>query len=435
MNRKIKIGFTTLLLSGALSGQAFFERAFLPQPDNHNGRALALGGVSEGSAGNSDALTVNPALLLAEGEGLTIFAKARGRQLKERRSYPVVDTFNDFLADNVYVSNTTVTGDGGFGLTYSSDKWAVAASYTLNTTSNYDYKEEVRSSGYDYNRDPLAGYHAVEFASELQNMSFGAAYTIWKSWQAGFAISILSGGNLSDGFGVIPIRKEPRLASQDSTFFPSEYSIDAVSDYHFGFSGELTSRLKLNASISLPGELTQHELKLITVMDSTLLLPNYQMLADTFSTAVVQRPAVYRLGLRFIPENMLRTAVYAQVDFTDWSGYQIDYEDSQIEDFKPGYTMQTTVRAGMEHLFHTGIPMRLGLSYINHPSAATLNESIISFGSGYQSDKISLDVGAAISENSYRYNDLFPVTGEIRENKDTVRQSNILINLSLQYRW
>jgi len=171
------------------------------------------------------------------------------------------------------------------------------------------------------------------------------------------------------------------------------------------------------------------------VMDSTLLLPNYQMLADTFSTAVVQRPAVYRLGVRFIPENMLRTAVYAQVDFTDWSGYQIDYEHSQINDFKPGYTLQTTVRAGMEHLFHTGIPMRLGLSYINHPSAATLNESIISFGSGYQSDKISLDVGAAISENSYRYNDLFPITGEIRENKDTVRQSNILINLSLQYRW
>ncbi len=435
MNRNIKIGLSTLLLAAALNGQAFLERAFLPQPENLNGRALALGGVSEGSAGNSDALAVNPALLLGEGEGLSIFAKVRGRQLKERRSYPVVDTFNDFLADNVYVSNTSVYGDGGIGLSYSADKWALAASYSLNTISKYDYKEEVRSAGYDYNRDPLAGYHAVEFLSELQTMSFGAAYTIWKSWQAGFAISLVSGGNLSDAFGVIPIRKEARLASQDTTFFPSEYSQDAVTDYNFGFSGELTPRLKLNGSVTLPGELKQSEVRLITLMDSTLLLPNYTFLPDSSTSATVQRPAVYRLGLRFIPENMLRTAVYAQIDFTDWSAYQIEYENSQIDDFKPGYEMQTTIRAGMEHLFQTGIPMRLGLTYINHPSAATLNESIISFGSGYQSDKISLDIGAAISENSYRYNDLFPVEGEIRENKDTVRQSNLLINLSLQYRW
>lgn len=418
-----------------LHGQAFFERSFLPGNESSGGRDLALAGVSDASLGTASAITRNPALVLGSTPGISLFVNVRSQQLKERRSYPVVDTFNDFLADNVYVSNTNFIADGSAGLVYTRNRWALAAEYAVSNAMDYDYKEEIRSSGYDYNRDPVAGYHVIEFHNQFGKMNFGGAVNVYKSWVVGAGFSLLSGSSLSDGFGVVVIKAEDRLAADDTTFFPQEYSMNSAMDLHFGFSGNMTRRLKLNAGVTLPGAIEQDNVTLLTLQDTSLLMPNYSVLSDTSTSATIQRPSVVSFGLRFTPENMLRTDVYAQVDWVNWGAYSIDYTNSNLVDFDPAYSAKTIIRGGVEHLFQTGIPFRVGLTYINHPASASLNEAIISFGSGYQSEKISLDAGIAFSENSYRFNDLFPVTGEIREAKDTVYQNKILANISLIYHW
>jgi len=58
---------------------------------------------------------------------------------------------------------------------------------------------------------------------------------------------------------------------------------------------------------------------------------------------------------------------------------------------------------------------------------------VIHLGSGWISERVTLDVGVAIYQNMYRYDDLFPVTGEGRAVRDKVKESSVRTHLSLSY--
>ncbi|MCK4813686.1 MAG: hypothetical protein KAT14_07095, partial [Candidatus Marinimicrobia bacterium] len=59
--------------------------------------------------------------------------------------------------------------------------------------------------------------------------------------------------------------------------------------------------------------------------------------------------------------------------------------------------------------------------------------STIHVGSGWISDNLRVDIGLAIYENMYHYDDLFPVEDEMRESLDKVKENGIRANLSVSY--
>ncbi|MDZ7820943.1 MAG: hypothetical protein U5N26_03500 [Candidatus Marinimicrobia bacterium] len=146
-------------------------------------------------------------------------------------------------------------------------------------------------------------------------------------------------------------------------------------------------------------------------MDSSLMLPEYRNDPDSAYKMVIDRPNIYSLSFRYIPENELKTTIYAQIDLTGWKGYAAGYfdsADSLVSLFEPNYSPAWTIRAGVEHIFFTGMPVRFGFVYEQNPMSNEMDRSTIHVGSGWISDALSVDVGLAIYQNMYYYKDLFP---------------------------
>ncbi|MDZ7796059.1 MAG: hypothetical protein U5N56_03030 [Candidatus Marinimicrobia bacterium] len=92
----------------------------------------------------------------------------------ERRSFPVRDSFGDFLAENDYVSNRFQKWGGDMALYYSQQGFSASAGWYTLENLKYEYREEIRSdlgTG-TYNRDPLAGLHLVSFSGILHGFRY-----------------------------------------------------------------------------------------------------------------------------------------------------------------------------------------------------------------------------------------------------------------------
>ncbi|MDZ7796060.1 MAG: hypothetical protein U5N56_03035 [Candidatus Marinimicrobia bacterium] len=241
---------------------------------------------------------------------------------------------------------------------------------------------------------------------------------------------------MEEGFGVIPILNDNKLSSSDTTYYPAELRKASGSNVNLGLTADITKRLQTGFHVEMNGIFSAEGSHILAAMDSSLMLPAYTSDPDSGYKMVIDRPNTYSLSLRYIPENELKTTIYAQLDLTNWKGYSTGYfdsADSLVSHFDPDYSAVWTVRAGVEHVFFTGMPIRFGFVYEQNPMSNEMDRSTIHIGSGWVSDAFSADVGIAIYQNMYHYKDLFPVEGEVRENLDKVKESGIRANISLSY--
>ena len=167
MTRKLLTLILILTLgAGSLMGQAYFQYMGLENATKNTARSLALGGNSLSLEQNPVAGLNNPATLFQKGKALQLYSNLNLASLIERRSFPVQDSFGDYLAENDYVSNRFSKMEGDLALYYSQEGFSATVGWYSLENFNYDYQEEIRSdlgSG-AYNRDPLAGYHKVKFS-------------------------------------------------------------------------------------------------------------------------------------------------------------------------------------------------------------------------------------------------------------------------------
>ena len=354
------------------------------------------------------------------------------------RSFPVQDSFGDFLAENDYVSNRFQKWNGDMALYYSQKGFSASAGWYTLENLNYDYREEIRSdlgSG-AYNRDPLAGYHKVTFSGLLHGFNIALAHDIGKYFALGYSYTRFYGSGIEEGYGVIPILNDDKLASSDTTYYPKALRNAGGSNVNLGLTADVTKRLQAGFHMEMAGVLSAEGTHMIAGMDSSLLLPAYTPDPDSTYKVVIDRPNTYSLSVRYIPENELKTTLYAQLDLTNWKEYAAGYfdaADSLVSLFDPGYAPAWTLHAGVEHVFQTGMPIRFGFVYEQNPMSNEMNRSTLHLGSGWVSDELKVDVGLAIYQNMYHYEDLFPVEDEVRESLDKVKESGIRANISLSY--
>lgn len=427
------------LAASALHAQSYFQYMGLEQTPKHSGRSLALGGTVQALENHPLAGLHNPAMLYQPADALGLYANMNMAAFTERRSFPVQDSFGDFIAENDYVSSRFQKWEGDLALYYSQKGFSASAGWYTFENLNYDYQEEIRSdlgSG-AYYRDPLAGFHKVHFGGLLHGLNIALAHDIGERFAVGYAYSRYFGTNIEEGFGVIPILPNDRkLASRDTTYFPAALTNAGGSSINLGIRADVTKRLQLALSMEMQGDYTARGAQITAGMDSSLLLPAYTAQSDSSYELLIQRPSVYSLSLRYIPANELKTTLYAQFDLTDWRRYAVGYfdsADSLVAYFTPDYKVAWTLRAGVEHVFFTGMPFRFGFVYEKNPLGNQLNRSSIHVGSGMVRENLRVDVGLALYQNLYYYDDLFPVTGEVRETRDKVKESSLRANVSISY--
>ncbi len=424
-----------ILLVGSLAySQTFYSNVLLNSAPYSNARANALGGVTLAESEHPSAITSNPAVA-AGMNGIRFSLTGKGLHLRERRSFPVQDTFGDFLTDNDYVHNRYWIHDAGFVAGYGRGDWSFMLGYTPVSNLNYTYEEEIRSATYDYNRDPLVGYHQVSFSGQINGLSAGGTWTpAMAEWlSVGVSATKLMGSRIERGFGVTVLdRPDDRLASDTTTYFLIESDFQGGMDVRMGAGFNISKRHTLQLAYTLAGDVEFENTGVVARMDSSLMMPAYSVDRSVIKQNI-QRPHSLSLGIRYIPENILKTELFAQADLTFWNGLEYEYQGTDTNMFKPGWDNTWTVRGGAEHVFSSGIPMRAGWSYTKSPVRNELNRSEIHFGTGYHIERLILDLNVSWYETIYHYNDLFPIEDEVRISRDKVREAGVRVMATLTY--
>ena len=179
--------FISILGINLILGQGYFSTFFPVNNFSMDARSMAMGGANFGSM-------QNPAFG-SFGKPFYVSFDISRRSYTEKRSFPVIDMFDDVVTQNVYVLNrpafSSVSWAFGNDLTkYFKLPISLSISGSPFWDMRYEYSEEVRASlgpGV-YNRDPVVGYHLVNIGGMIQSLKFGIATKIGSKVRIGLSL-------------------------------------------------------------------------------------------------------------------------------------------------------------------------------------------------------------------------------------------------------
>jgi len=446
MKHKYLLFSILVLFSAGLKGQSFFCSLTGDIPPLRDSRQVALGFSSWGTQGSAAALSFNPALLSLHEVRLAVYAGLNGVSDVEKRSFPVQDSFGDFLADNSYVVNKNWFPGFHLGANYRlSPRINLAMTFRKEIIRDFRYEEEIRGSLYgQYNRDPLAGYYRITSTGNNTAISMGGSFQLFKSLRLGTAFQINLPGQYENIYEIDVIRESYNLASDHTISYQTNPDVKNGIDATVGLVFDMSKRLNFAMSYSLKGSTTIEKELIFLLNDVTSTLPVLAIdSTEKIKNAEFTKPTEFRIGLKYCPENLVRTSFFLEAVYQPWSDFKIDYKynddsfapDFQTDLFASEFSLNDIwkIHLGIEYEFFSGVPFRLGFYHDPNPIDGGLDRNWFTAGTSYKWDHLSLDIAASFANSEYDYPDLFPVEGEERADFDTVREVYLLGILTLNY--
>lgn len=438
------IGLSLMLNLSQAQAQSYFGTLAPTLPSASTTRQVSLGFNSRGASGTATALVSNPALCFLDKSRVNFSANLTALNWSERRTYPILDSFGDYLTDNTYVINSVFYPAYSFGLVIKPIKWlSLATSWETGYQGKFNYEEEVRGSVTgQYNRDPLVGYHRIQLENRLNQLSLGGAVKIG-AFKLGGALLYSPAIENREKWEVEVIKQDIRLAADSTTTFLTDSKVQANYTGVLGFDQQVTPRLSVGLSFIFPYQRKSSGHVLVMVQDSTKQLPEIRV--DQLSKIKEIRQDFVpqlKVSCAYRPVNIVPTSLMAEINYEPWSQFsqkvipndgQFTQADSLL--YATPFKMRDIVnfRLGVEHELFTGITFRLGFFYDISPLDKDLNRTWFSGGIGSQIGKLLLDFGGTFTTCEYKYPDLFPIKSEKRLSADTVHESFFLFKINLQY--
>ncbi len=433
----------TLTIILIISSQGFSQSYFSPMigdlPASGESRQLALGLSGWGTAGSATALAANPALLgLNSGKG-SVFAGINGFSDKEKRSFPVQDSFGDFLADNSYVVNNNWFPEFQFGINYQLlSRLNLALLYQQKYQRDFIYKEEVRGSVFgQYNRDPLVGYHRIQNTGSDANISAGASFKLLDAVWLGAGITSIIPGNYTEKYEIDVREASTNLASDTTVTYTAEPEISSRIVPNFGFVADVGKYLTLSAAYRFRSETEQKNILIYPYFNEAEALPQYSVDATgQYASFTRDYPGELRLGLALKAQNIIPTQIFFECVNQNWTDLEYRFVSPDGTKSKDVFDFRNIwkISVGVEHVFFSGIPFRVGYFHDPNPIDAGMDRNWFSAGTGYQWDNLTLEISGAFANLDYQYGDLFiPISNEERIDYDTVREGYLVGMLTLKY--
>nr|HRD19411.1 hypothetical protein [Candidatus Neomarinimicrobiota bacterium] len=275
MKKKIFILTFVLIVSSTGLSQSFFSPLIGDLPSVADARSLAVGLSGWGDGGSASALLTNSALLGYSKQKLSLIAGLNAFSIKEKRSFPVQDSYGDFLADNTYVLNQNWFPDFQVGIN-TKPLARIRLAMLLNHTnlSDFQYEEEVRGSLYgEYNRDPLVGYNRLSNHYSVFNTSLGMAVNPWKSLWLGAALNFITPDFSEQKYEIQVIKPSDYQSSDHTISYVVKPKLESAITGNFGMTFDITKHLSLAISYRLPYNTVQKGGLLYLVNDTTQTLP------------------------------------------------------------------------------------------------------------------------------------------------------------------
>ena len=158
----------------------------------------------------------------------------------ERRSFPVIDMFDDVVTQNVYALNRPAFTS--YAWSFAADlnqmykmPFLVSISDGLFWDFRYDYNEEVRASlgpGV-YNRDPVAGYHVVNVEGAIRSFELGLSTSIGDKSKVGLIFENFYEDDISYIKGVNVFNQDEALASDTTNIRLLDLSVKGTNRITF----------------------------------------------------------------------------------------------------------------------------------------------------------------------------------------------------------
>ena len=440
----LKYGLTLASMISSLGAQAYFTSIFPQNPGFRSARTMSLGMSGVAASAGIENVWTNPALLSTNEKRLSITAIGSLRRFEEKRSFPVMDMFDDVVTDNVYVANRYWYNnlEGGMVLKLRKNNYLGLSKSTF-WDFTYDYAEEVRGSlpSGTYNRDPVRGYNEIHRGGQITAYSIGMSQTVFSQIKIGITANILKGESMVDRYAINVLEPDEALASDSSYTFSSDVSLaETTMMPTFGISYQPNRQYQIGFSYQKGVDLSFNNVWTIPKINERTQLPGFHhpSVWDSTGQVTISLPAKMSIGVEAKMKNPLKTKAVFELHYTDWSKYKLTTEstlDTSLTQSEMNFSFKEAweIHGGIEHYFQEQIPFRFGFIFSESPLGQEFERIQITLGSAYVWGKATFDFGIIFGSLSYRYEDIFPAMADETIDLETVNESNSSVKFSIQY--
>ena len=424
--------FISFLGINVILGQEYFS-TFLPVNNySMDARSMAMGGVSPRS--------VQDPVFNAFGNPFYISFDVSRRSYTEKRSFPVIDMFEDVVTNNVYVLNRPAFTNVSWTLASDFEKYltlpiSISLSGSPFWDMRYEYSEEIRASlgpGV-YNRDPVVGYHLVNIGGMIQSLRLAIATKIGNRVKLGMSFESLYDDNLSYEYGVNVIDQDDALAGDSTMILNHSLSIDNVVRSSFGAVIDLKKNMSIGLSLRPSIDIEFQTGGIVPTVNERTQLPGLSF-SDSTSNYSISLPQEIWLSMSAQLDNPTKTIVTGGFTYLNWEDHDLQIVNHSLVD-TVDYMYQSVfgVSFGVEHWILNKTPFRFGFVYSESPLGSEFEITKVSIGSGWVYDNISIDVAAIFGSIEYMYTDLFVPLSQESSVLERVNESNAVLKATIKY--
>ena len=413
-------------------GQEYFS-TFLPVNNfSMDARSMAMGGVFPRS--------VQDPVFNVFGNPFYMSFDVSRRSYTEKRSFPVIDMFEDVVTNNVYVLNRPAFSNVSWTLAGDFEKYltlpiSISLSGSPFWDMRYEYSEEIRASlgpGV-YNRDPVVGYHLVNIGGMIQSLRLAIATKIGNSVKLGMSFENLYDDNLSYEYGVNVIDQDDALAGDSTMILNHSLSIDEVVRPSFGAVIDLKKNMSIGLSLKSPVDIEFQTGGIVPTVNERTQLPGL-IFSDSTSSYSISLPQEIGLSMSAQLNNPTKTIIAGGLTYINWEDHDMQIVNHSLVD-TVDYMYQSVfgVSFGVEHWILNKTPFRFGFVYSESPLGSEFEITKVSIGSGWVHDNISIDVAAIFGSIEYMYTDLFVPVSQESSVLERVNESNAVLKATIKY--
>ncbi|MBZ0270311.1 hypothetical protein K8I85_19335, partial [bacterium] len=407
--------------AGAFLDLATGDEGLLP-----DARSVALGRTRLAQPTGAFTGRSNPALLARLERG-AVSVGGSVLRMEETRAFPAFDSFDGFLVESIYVFNDEYQWEQGIGAAYPYVLGDIPVGFGLSVSPvrdfQYDYSEEVRdNNAFTQPRDRLIALNEVQSDGALVAWSIAAGCSPREDLDVGVAFELLRGKH--DAL----LRT---LWVQDGTTDATRMNMNSLDGRRFvvgaayrphhrvTVAGTWTAEAGVGGDSLVEGDVTR--------------LP---FLGDASATPSgsghvhLSIPQEVALGLVYRPRALMETSVRLDATWTEWSAY----ENTLVAD--PELADIWEARAGIEHVFYNGMPVRFGFRWSPSPTDEDVATTAFTFGAGFRVGALRADLAFEVASREYRYEDLFDDAvfgGTTRVRKDLVEENGSSMFATVTY--
>lgn len=421
------MALTILVLSASSAGALGFldlttgDEALLP-----DARSVALGRTQMAEPTGAFTGRTNPALLARLDHGVVSLGGSV-LKLEESRAFPAYDSFDGFLVESIYAFNDAYQWERGAGVAtgLKLGDFPVGFGFSVAPVRDfqYDYSEEVRdNNAFTQPRDKLIALNEVQSDGTLDAWTIGAGCSVRDDLDLGVSAEFLHGHQ------DVLIRTNFEQEQRVETSLVEMSSLDgrrvlvgaAYHPHHrVSLAGSWTAEIGLDGDSRRGGDAS----RLFFLGEAADSTPGD-------GHVVLIYPQEVKLGAVYRPRARMATTIRVDANWTEWSAYRSTL-------LKPVNLSDVwDVRAGIEHVFYNGMPVRFGFRWAPSPIRDEVATTAFTFGAGFRVGPLRADLAFEVANREYRYEDLFDDAvfgGTTRRQKDLVEENGSSMFGTLTY--